>query len=231
MTGKDEEPDCGIGELGRMNCLEFERVLPDYLEGGHTAEQQEHLSACSACASLLADLNFISSQAGLLQDSEDPSPAVWNALEVQLRREGLIHGGEIRQVAPARSPLADFFRRRRSVWLVPVAAALLIAAGLKLYQPARVGDTSPVARISAPASAPAAVSSEDQQVLNTMASRFPAQQARYRRNLEEANSYIRDAEQSIKNDPNDVYSRELLINAYEQKQMLYDLAVNRTGGQ
>ena len=70
-----------------MNCLEFERVLPDYLEGGHTAEQLAHLNSCPACADLLADLNFISSQARLLQDAEDPSPAVWNALEIRLRRE------------------------------------------------------------------------------------------------------------------------------------------------
>ena len=217
-----------------MNCLEFERVLPDYLDGGHTAEQQAHLNSCSACASLLADLNFISSQAQLLQDSEDPSPAVWDALEIQLRHEGLIHDGEIRQAAPTRSSLtglADFFRRRRAAWLVPVAAALMIAAGLKLYRPAAAGDTNPVARISAPVPATTVVSSEDQQVLNTVATRFPSQQAKYRKNLEEANSYIHDAEQSIKNDPNDVYSRQLLINAYEQKQMLYDLAVSRTGEQ
>ena len=31
--------------------------------------------------------------------------------------------------------------------------------------------------------------------------------------------------------PNDVYSQELLINAYEQKQMIYDLAVDHTGEQ
>ena len=216
-----------------MNCLEFERVLPDYLEGGHTAERQAHLNSCSACASLLADLNFVSSQARLLQDSEDPSPAVWNMLEVQLRREGLIRDGEIREAASARSSLglADFFRRRRAAWLVPVAAALMMTAGLKLYRPATAGDTNPVARTSAPAPAIPAVSSEDQQVLNSVATRFPSQQAKYRKNLEEANSYIHDAEQSIKNDPNDVYSRQLLINAYEQKQMLYDLAVNRTGEQ
>jgi len=112
-----------------------------------------------------------------------------------------------------------------------VAAALVIAAGLKLYRPAGVGDTTPVARVAAPAPAAAAISSEDEQVLNTVAARFPARQASYRKSLEAANSYIRDAEQSIKNDPNDVYSQKLLINAYEQKQMLYDLAVYRNGEQ
>ena len=213
-----------------MNCFEFERVLPDCLEGGHTAELQAHLNSCSACASLLADLNFISSQARLLQDAEDPSPVVWNMLELQLRREGLIRDGEIREIAPARSSLADFFRRRRAVWLVPVAAALVIAVGVKLYWPTGIGDTNPVARVTAPQPAPP-LPTEDQQLMNTVAARFPLQQAKYRKNLEDANSYIRDAEQSIRNDPNDVYSQQLLINAYEQKQMLYDLAVNRAGEQ
>jgi len=213
-----------------MTCVEFERVLPEYLEGGHTPELQAHLSSCSTCASLLADLNFISSQARLLQDSEDPSPAVWNMLEIQLQREGLIHDGATRESIPVRSSRLEFFRRRRSAWLVPVAAALMIVAGVKLYRPAGAGDTAPVARVAAPATTPA-MSSEDQQVLNTVAARFPSQQANYRKSLEDANSYIRDAEQSIKQDPNDVYSQELLINAYEQKQMLYDLAVYRAGEQ
>jgi hypothetical protein len=218
-----------------MTCIEFERVLPDYLEGGHTPEQQAHVSSCPACASLLADLNFISSEARLLQDVEDPSPAVWNALEIQLRREGLIRDSEIRQAAPAGFSLAEFLRRRRGAWLVPVAAALVMVAGLKLYRPSGAGDTNPVARVEAPAPpvAPAAlaISTEDQQVLNTVTARFPAQQANYRKSMDDANSYIRDAEQSIKNNPNDVYSQELLINAYEQKQMLYDLAVDRAGEQ
>src|SRR5260370_26124779 len=116
-----------------MNCFEFERVLPDYLEGGHTAELQAHLNSCSACASLLADLNFISSQARLLQDSEDPSPVVWTLVELQLRREGLLRDGEIREIAPARSSLTEFFRRRRAAWPVPVAAALAIAAAIPRY--------------------------------------------------------------------------------------------------
>lgn len=215
-----------------MNCQEFESVLPDYLESVHTSEQQAHLSSCSSCTGLVADLNFISATARELQDAEDPSPAVWNALEIQLRREGLIRETAIREVVPARpASLLDFFRRRQAAWLVPVAAALVVAAGIKLSRPTGAGDTNAVARVVAPAAETPAISGEDEMVLSTVAARFPAQRAHYRKDLEDANSYIRDAEQSIKNDPNDVYSQELLINAYEQKQMIYDLAVDRTGAQ
>jgi hypothetical protein len=72
------------------------------------------------------------------------------------------------------------------------------------------------------------VSHEDQVLLNTVAARVPAQRARYRADLDSANSFIQDAEQSIKDDPNDIYTQQMLINAYAQKQMLYDLAVDRS---
>jgi len=210
-----------------MTCVEFERVLPELMEGGHAPDLQAHLGSCPSCSNLLADLNSITSQAPLLQEAEEPSPRVWNAIESQLRREGLI-----RTPGAARTSFAEFFHRWRSAWLVPVAAALVIAAGIKLYHPTRAGDTNAVAKQSVvPARTVPAVSAVDNDLLTTVASRPPAQQASYRRNLNEANDFIRDAEQSVQNDPNDVYSQQLLLNAYEQKQMLYDLAVSRTIGE
>jgi len=211
-----------------MNCLEFERVLPESLEGSHTPEEQAHLDSCPSCSNLLADLNTISSQARLLVALEEPRPAVWDALESRLREEGLIRS---REFVTAK---ANIFSRWRTAWLVPVAAALLIAAGLKLYHPFNAGDHEPIARQSVPAPVvtPAtSVSREDQVVLNSVATRIPAQRARYRADLDDANSFIRDAEQSMRDDPNDIYMQRMLINAYAQKQMLYDLAVERSGGQ
>src|SRR6202049_3219039 len=74
---------------GSMTCQEFERVLPE-LGDGYSIEQETHLRSCSACSDLVADLNAISQQARLLQGSEEPSPWVWNSIEVALRQEGLI---------------------------------------------------------------------------------------------------------------------------------------------
>src|SRR5579884_2168176 len=111
-----------------MNCLQFENKLADYLEGSPTPEQQAHLSSCLACSNLLADLDLIRGEAISLRESEEPSPRVWNALEAQLRREGLIRNDARRPLQPG------FFHRWRSAWLVPVAAALVIAAGIKFYQ-------------------------------------------------------------------------------------------------
>jgi hypothetical protein len=204
-----------------MNCLQFENALPDYLEGDGTSEQRAHLESCSACSGLLADLNLISSEASSLRELDEPSVRIWNSLETQLRREGLIK-------QPSRPSQLDFFHRWRTAWLVPVAAALLIAAGIKLYQPAKIGDNQPVAKVSTPpVPASPVVSAEDKAILSTVASRPPAQVAAYRNDLAQANSFIHDAQEAVRNDPNDIYSQQLLMNAYEQKQMVYRLAVDQ----
>jgi len=217
-----------------MNCFEFESVLPEYLEGVFTSEQRAHLDSCPACSGLLSDLNLVSSQAKLLLAADEPRPAVWNALEARLRSEGLIRRSE-----PVPIPVRfkeSFFHRWRTAWLVPVAAVLAIVAGLKLYHPAGAGDNAPIAKQQPVAAEPATrtasakspVSREDQQWLNSVAARPPAQLAKFRSDLDDANAFIRDAQESLRNDPNDAYTQQMLINAYEQKQMLYELAVDRS---
>jgi hypothetical protein len=205
-----------------MNCGEFEHVLPEYLEGSQSPELRAHLTSCTVCSDLVADLNCISSQAVLLRASDEPSPRVWNSIEIQLRREGLIHG-------PA-TPHPSWRQRWRSTWLVPVAAAMVLVAGVKLYHPARIGDKEAALRPK-PAAVVQKFSVEDAAIMNTVAARPPAQRASYRTDLDRANAFIHDAEQAVRNDPNDVYSQQLLINAYEQKRMLYDLAVDRGLGE
>lgn len=205
-----------------MNCLQFENDLSDYLEGDSTSEQRAHLNSCSACSGLLADLSLISAEASSLRDINEPSVRIWNSLEAQLRKEGLIR-------EPSRLSQPGFFHRWRTAWLVPVAAALLIAAGIKFYQPSKIGDNQPVAKERAAAARVApVVSTEDKEIMNTVASRPPAQVAAYRDDLAQANSFIRDAQEAVKNDPNDIYSQQMLMNAYEQKQMVYRLAVDQS---
>ena len=210
-----------------MTCREFERVLPEYLEGAHSLEQQAHLKSCVSCSDLVADLDLISSQAILLRASDEPSPRVWNSIEAQLRREGLV-----RAPAVARRSWHESLLQWRNAWLIPAAAALIIA-GVKLYHPIHIGDREAVVPPAVPAAAQPAqrASAVDATILNTVSTRPPAQRASYEADLDRANAYIRDLEQSVRNDPSDVYNQQLLINAYEQKQMLYDLAVDRGMGE
>ncbi len=218
-----------------MTCVEFERDLPECIEGKPSLEQQAHLSSCPACSGLLLDLNSIASQARLLCAVDEPSSAVWNAIEERLRSEGLIRRSEPAYFPAVAKP--SFVQRWRSAWLVPVAAVLAVVAVVKLYHPANVGDKSPIARQAQPAVAAAGVqnasvkhkptlSHQDQQWLSVVASRPPAQLAKFRSDLDQANAFIEDAQASLEQDPNDVYMQQMLMNAYEQKQMLYQLAVD-----
>lgn len=217
-----------------MTCFEFERGLPECIEGQPSPEQQAHLSSCPSCSGLLLDLNSIASQANLLSAIDEPSAAVWNALEQRLRSEGLIRRSEPSYFPAEVKP--SFVQRWRAAWLVPVAAVLAVVAVVKLYHPAKVGDNNRVARQAQPAAQEPvqnarlkpkpALSHEDQQFLSTVASRPPAQLAKFRSDLDQANAFIEDAQASLEQDPNDVYMQQMLMNAYEQKQMLYQLAVD-----
>jgi len=206
-----------------MTCAEFERVLPE-LGGSHSIEQEAHLKSCSACSDLIADLNAITRQAQLLKESEEPSPWVWNSIEVALRQEGLI-----RQPAPElRSTLAPLpgWKLR---WLVPLAAALLVAVGMLMHERGTGQPGASVAKVTVPLPPSAEpMPSEDVQLLETVAARMPSMRAAYEANLRSVNAYIRDAEQSAHSDPNDEEAQRYLMSAYEQRAMVYEMALDRS---
>ncbi len=209
-----------------MTCLEFERVLPDILGGDRVFEQEQHLRSCSACRSLVSDLNAISQQARSLQACEEPSPRVWNSIEIALRQEGLIRTPQ-RELAVVHS----FPSRWRTAWLLPVAAALLVTAGVVRYERGNSRRVAlQVAAVTTPTQLPAATANsvDDQQLLQALAQKSPAVRASYEANLKNVDSYIQDAEESVKNNPNDEEAQQYLSNAYEQKAMVYEMALDRT---
>ena len=214
-----------------MTCDEFERVLPE-LGSGHSIEQEEHLKSCSACSDLVSDLNAISRQARLLQASEDPNPWVWNSIEVALRQEGLIRQTQLEH--PLLHPPRLSWKLR---WLVPAAAAFLVVFGVLLHERGtghpQVADqeSRPAGVVTAGLQRPNqadAMGGDDLQLLNTVASRMPSMRAAYEANLRAVNAYIRDAEQSAHSDPNDEVAQQYLRNAYEQKAMVYEMALDRS---
>jgi hypothetical protein len=204
-----------------MTCKEFERVLPQ-LEGGHTMEQEAHLTSCAACSELVADLKAISQQARLLQESDEPSPRVWNSIEMTLLQEGLIH-----QPQGARSPLPAVSTRPRLGWLVPLTAAILVAFGVLLHErggrPAQYAEEQPV--FHSPA---AALANDDAQLLTLVAQRTPAMRAAIEADLRSVDAYVQDAEQSARSNPNDEVAQEYLMSAYEQRSMVYEMALDRS---
>jgi hypothetical protein len=211
-----------------MTCEEFRRVLPE-LGSGHRIDHDEHLELCCACSDLVADLNAISQEARLLQSSEDPSPWVWNSIEIALRQEGLIRQPQLEQsrlISPALS-----WRLR---WLMALAATLLIVFGILIYQrgtgqPQLAERPLPAAGVvTANLQSAEAMGGEDLQLLKTVSERTPSMRDTYEADLRSVNAYIRDAEQSVKSNPNDEVAQQYLRSAYEQKAMVYEMALDRS---
>jgi len=214
-----------------MTCEEFRRVLPELEGDQHRVELDEHLKGCSFCAGLVSDLNLISAEARLLAGDQEPSPRVWNSIAIRLRQEGLIRDPQPAIASGWRLP--DW----RFGWLRPVAIALVAGAALLLVVE-RVPRGTPVARQMATPSAPiintaagipqdSAIDADELQLLNLVASRAPAMRAGYESDLRAVNAYIRDAETSVRDNPNDAIAQQYLMNAYEQRAMVYEMAINR----
>ena len=69
---------------------------------------------------------------------------------------------------------------------------------------------------------------EDQQLLEVVGSRAPAMAAAYASNLQNVNAYIRDAEESAQADPNDEEAQQVVMDAYEQRATIYEMALDRS---
>jgi hypothetical protein len=213
-----------------MTCAEFQRELPDFLEEGGGSELQAHLNVCPICSELVASLESIVKEARMLQASVEPSPRVWNSIEIVLRQEGLIRRP---QAAGQRSILRSLTRRWGvAAWLVPAAAMLLVGSAFFLYQrPVKnhsIADNSHVRVMSALPASGNASDPSDEQLLQEVSARAPLMRAAYESNLRDVNAYIRDAQDSVNANPNDEEAQQALMDAYGQKSMIYEMALDRS---
>ena len=222
-----------------MNCADVQRVLPEMDEGVRNAELQAHVESCPECSELISDLELIASEARQIAESDEPSPALWFRIADQLRAEGFIREPETQ---PLRPVLVTQKRRNWNAWwLVPVAA-LLIFGGVFVMRPRPAGDVAQQgiqtqtpstpektqaveAQLSAPASADDQ-QADDQQFLDEVSQRAPMMKAAYENELRTVNSYINETRLYAQQNPNDEEARRQLMQAYEQKQMLYQMALS-----
>jgi hypothetical protein len=210
-----------------MNCVELQASLVEIADGGDSA-QRAHLKTCPECSALVAELNLIASAATELRAANEPSPRVWNALEIALRQEGLIRPQRAsRSLLPSLSSRWAWAR-----WALPVAAALLIAVGIYVRQHSLVTqlarDTAPTAIVSTDVSDGAIAGLNDDDLLQEVAQQSPAMQAQYTDNLRHVNQYIQDAKNVVAANPNDEEARRSLMEAYQEKAMLFELAMDRS---
>ncbi len=210
-----------------LNCQQFEELLPEVVDGGAwSANQSAHAQSCSSCSSLVEDLRQIAQEAPQLAEMSEPSPRVWQELRKSLEAEGIIRP----QAKPGR--LMDFFftPRWRPV-LVPLGAAAALALILVAYRsdrnPADMAQNIPAKVVPANVAA-ALLDDEDVQLLNDVASSAPSLRAGYEDNLKNANAYIQDAKETVAKNPDSDEAREDLMQAYSEKAMVYEMAMNRS---
>jgi len=204
-----------------MNCVELQNSLAE-VEDGSTIEQRAHLMDCPECCALVKELDLIIEAAGRLQGADEPSPRVWNSITIALRQEGLI-----RSQRSAAHPVSSFSARWGATrWLVPAAAMLLLALGLYV----RHHQTPNQLAQEASAVAPVAKSSElnDDDLLQEVADNAPAMKGQYEDNLRRVNESIREAQGFVDESPNDEDARRSLMDAYQQKSMLFEMAMDRS---
>ena len=65
----------------------------------------------------------------------------------------------------------------------------------------------------------------DEDLMDEVATNSPAMRSEYEENLQRVNEYIRDAQSVVNDNPNDVEARHALMDAYQQKSMLFEMAM------
>ena len=208
-----------------MHCKEVEVVLEQ--EGFVPVPEaaRAHLSGCSSCRNLIADLTAIVATAHLLPAEVEPPARVWNSLRLQLEEEGIIRTAGTR---PRWLSFSEFFRPRL---LATAAVGLLIvaAAALQFQRPA----TQPTEARNTYGN----LYQDTSLTLNNDEAHLPAMQlagnssmdVSLRQNLDIVDKFIVDCEQRVKEQPQDDLTREYLSGAYQQKAELISVMMERGG--
>ena len=205
-----------------MTCVELQQSLGE-IEDGSSAAQRAHLRSCSSCTALVEELALIISSAPELVEADDPSPRVWNSIEIALRQEGLI------RPQPANRPLISSFATRWgwARWMVPAAATLLILVGIYVNQ--RSSSPQLIKNIATMSSPDVAIAGlNDDELLQAVSDQPPVAQAQYQDNLRRVNEYIHDAKMNVETSPDDEDARRSLMEAYQQKAMLFEMTMDRS---
>ena len=211
-----------------MNCADFQRVLPEVMESGGGAEESAHLHSCAICSDLVQDLKYIAEAARMLVPMQDPSPHVWESIGKSLEREGLIRPsrGTVR-LEPFLIPGA---RRGNLYGWAGISALALVAITMLVFNrlhtaPAGKDDIN-ITRVDTPNQTE--VSDDDQPLLSAVTQKNPAMGETYKKKLHNAEAYISEAKHSVQQNPGDAFARQQLMNAYQQRAVVYETAVSYT---
>jgi hypothetical protein len=111
---------------------------------------------------------------------------------------------------------------------VPAAAALLVGAGMLLFPHSNRGANATQQAVLQTGAAKSTSDQSDEQLLQEVSMRAPMMRAAYESNLKDVNNYIRDAQESVNANPNDEEAQQALMDAYGQRSMIYEMALDRS---
>ncbi len=137
---------------------------------------------------------------------------------------------EARQQAPATPPLTA------PAPVTPPAASASVPSSAGASAPASAPQqltkkrsakpTDVVASAAKPAVEPGP-SAEDQQFLSAVSTRAPSMRATYESQLKAVNAHIREVQAYLDRNPGDAEARQYLMDAYQQKALLYQIGLDR----
>ena len=212
-------------EKSTMNCQQFQEVLPYIIESGGNEAEEEHLRTCSACAELVRDLRYIAEQAKLLLPMREPSPQVWTNIEQSLHREGMLPEGRLSPPGQIKNYSTAQTKSWTPLgWIMALAATMIFANAVINYQRLPGHSSSAQNGGAQPAQI---IEDDDQQLVSSLSKQDPSVGTAYQAGLKEANAYITDAQQAVNRDPLDPVAQQQLREAYQQKEMLYQMATVR----
>jgi hypothetical protein len=110
-------------------------------------------------------------------------------------------------------------------WLVPAAAMLLLAFGIYVRREAPL---SPVGQHASAVAVANPSDLNDEDLLQEVADNEPAMKMQFAENLRQVNESIRESQGFVDESPNDAEARRSLMDAYHQKSMLFQMAMDRS---
>ena len=108
----------------------------------------------------------------------------------------------------------------------PARPAPTGTAAQNLSEPAEMASSTPAPETEI-AESGAKSSAEDQQFLSAVSTRAPAMRATYENQLQAVNNNIRQVQEYLRRNPADMDARQQLMDAYQQKALLYQIALDR----
>jgi len=207
-----------------MDCQQFQEILPYIIESGGNQEAEEHLEGCPPCAELVQDLEYIAQQAKLLLPMHDPSPRVWAGIERSLQRQGMLPEGRLSLLGHTTTISPQSKNWTPVGWMMALAASAVFVVLLINYRPQLPPTPISSQNAGAPSAAPAG---DDQVLISQLSQQAPEERRAYEDSLREVNAYITDAQMAVDQDPEDAAARARLLDAHQQKEMLYEMAIVR----